>query len=218
MQLIRLPFLAAFPRFVAGTDNWHLHLIHRERSLMTRIPCTACALGFAVLLLAGCADETLTGPAYYLTDVPEARATLLSVRDGNGPVFVFNTQLRPVEADIPSEARGHLQLKIRQVSGVDPSPFYEVEWKGKLFNPAGELFTGGDVKGSTPDDSRPVLRVFDVRSSEAVIVLEGAGRLPTAQAEVLIASPGRFGVLFTTAVLPDGALAGDFSGVDPTPF
>lgn len=159
----------------------------------------------ATLLLAGCAGESFTGAALSRADEAQAAA-----KHGQR-VFVLNTHLRPVGRDNPSEAHGPFQLKLQQVSGVTPTPFYAVEWQGHLFNPAGETFTGGQVGGVTPDPFRPVLVVLaGARERSRKIDLRGEARLPAAQAEALIARPQDFQAVFMTEALPGGALGGRF--------
>lgn len=176
-------------------------------------------LTLLVLLLVGCSGDSLTGSTFRVAETPQDLATLFSIQHSEGRVFVLNTQLRPVDDENPSRAHGHLQLKIREVSGVDPEPFYEVKWKGKVFNPAGETFTGGAIKGVRPNDDRPVLVLFDgARDTSQKINLDGQGRLSTAQAEAILAQPEAFQALLITTALPERALWGIFGGVDPEPF
>ncbi len=128
---------------------------------------------------------------------------------------MLNTQLRPVDGENPSQARGHLQLKLRQVSGGTPDDSYEVAWKGKIFNPAGEAFTSGGIY-VPPDPVRPVLMLFEgARDNSRRINLRGRGRLTAAQAEALIATPEDFAAVFATVALPGGTIAGDFGSTAP---
>lgn len=62
---------------------------------------------------------------------------------------VLNTQLRGiVDPEIePSQAYGHVQLKLFDLGDGT----FQVEWSGKIFNPARETFTAGYVGIMDPD-------------------------------------------------------------------
>ena len=182
---------------------------------LTLFPCTL-VLALGLLLLPGCAADTVTGPDQLSAAATEAASEAEAAADKRGRVYVFNTQLRPLPGDEPSEAYGHFQLKLQRVSGVSPNPFYKATWKGTLFNPAGEIVTGGQVSGISPQPFRPVLVLMEgARETSRKIDLRGAGRLSEGQAEAIIAHPERFLAVYMTAAMPEGAVAGNFEGTTP---
>lgn len=101
----------------------------------------------AATFLVGCTDpaasdlQALSGPSF--------------LKEVEGKLRVLNFQLRAVEDPciiddpniMPSSAFGHLQLKVTALG--DGS--VRVAYKGTIFNPAGEIFTGFRVqRGSGP--------------------------------------------------------------------
>lgn len=182
---------------------------------LSLFPC-ALILALLLLLLPGCAADALTGPDPNAGAVAEAAAEAEEAAAKRGRVYVFNTQLRPLPGDNPSQAYGHFQLKLQQVSGVSPNPFYEAAWKGTLFNPGGEIVTGGQVSGISPQPFRTVLVLMEgARETSRKIDLLGEGRLTEAQGEAIIASPEAFLAVYMTAALPEGAVAGTFGNTPP---
>ncbi|MFQ5572029.1 MAG: hypothetical protein ACE5G0_20320 [Rhodothermales bacterium] len=193
--------------------------------MITKTSITPTLLLAALLfLLAGCSGDTFTGADLTQADdaaiVHAEDAATAAKRGDERRVWVFNTQLRPLPGENPSQARGHLQIKLRklgagppddQVGVAPPDDTYTVEWKGKIFNPAGETFTGGGIfQAVPPDPIRPVFSLPFDPSREGIIITGGRDVLPAAQAEALIASPENFVALFTTVANPAGALGGRF--------
>ncbi len=151
-------------------------------------------------------------------------------------VFVFNTQLRAVtdEEYAPSSAYGHIQLKL---TASAESPHYEVQWSGKIFNPASEEFIGGLVGIINPDlvpppseEDPPILpgqvfRLFDLREVGGltcnVIEFDSEGL----EEEVyiaweigwfMLANPDLVEARFVSSDRRDGAIAGLFGATaDP---
>lgn len=175
------------------------------------VPCSI----LLAAVLSACADPTVPG------DVLSTRPASIIVIDGKLE-RVFNVQLRSVEdpniIDDPN-IRPHGNLQLKMYENLDGT--FTLEWKGQIFNPAGESFTGfsltqlgidrpalfvalGEVDGSPNDE--PVFDVFDHSAIQDnlyvdLVAEEPAGMWPEPDL-------GDFVIVFFSVERPDGSLTG----------
>jgi hypothetical protein len=179
----------------------------------------------AVVVLASCASHD--GPAAPFDAVPSADVTPAP------RVYVLNAQIRGiVDPEIePSAAYGHVQFKLTDNGDAT----FAVEWKGRIFNPAGEAFVSGVVGiiypdilpppgGEVPLPSPPFLTLFRFAASDAVscgvVDVDSDGIInpdvvPAAIAESWIINPEIHEIRLASVERPDGSIAGTFGFHDP---
>lgn len=144
-------------------------------------------------------------------------------------VYVLNTQLRGIidpDHEPAPTAWGHVQVKLMD----NGDETFGIEWKGKLFNPEREVFSGAFIinpdinPGPYPDDGPPsggaglVLSFFRGSTADCDVLLfesQGIGDvLPADVALNMILNPEIHAVL---AFSTEGTLvAGRFGLPDPT--
>jgi len=159
-----------------------------------------------VALASGCAEPV--APA----EAPRLQPRAIIVIDGRPQVFNF--QLRSIDdpniVDDPNlRPHGNLQLKLY----ANEDGTFTLAWKGKIFNPGGESFTGWSMNDL--DNGRPALFVAigEVDGiSDRLIDPEDATVISGELAAALFGNPrgtepeggDRIGVVFFTAERPDG--------------
>lgn len=179
--------------------------------------------GFAVLAIAGlaigCSEQT-TDPLTIDEFSPAA--------DLSPGVHLLNTQLRGIidPAIQPTPAWGHIQIKLTE----DGENGFLIEWKGKLFNPANEVFSSAYIINPAiiiiePGDGEPTVSgslftLFRGSDQSCGILLFGSQgitdeeHIPFEQGMDMITNPGIHEVLL---VSEDGtAVSGRFGLPDPT--
>lgn len=166
----------------------------------------------AVSVASGCAEPV--APA----EAPRLQSRAIIVIDGRPQVFNF--QLRSIDdpnlVDDPNlRPHGNLQLKLY----ANEDGTFTLAWKGEIFNPGGESFTGWSLNDL--DNGRPAMLVAlgEVDGiSDRLIDPEDATVISAELAAALFGNPhgqppdgsDRIGVVFFTAERPAGALSGSF--------
>jgi hypothetical protein len=167
-------------------------------------------------LLVACSDAPApTAPA----DLTAGDA-LFTVLEGEGAVYVLNTQLRPVASVVgnepPSMAWGHIQVKLRTGEATPPDDQH-VAWQGIVFLDEETVIASGIYFGDPPSEdiadidnllvTRNVVSTSDRISNGYGESFFGETELPAERAENMIASPGDYFVWIATS---EGAIAGVF--------
>jgi len=151
-------------------------------------------------------------------------------------VHVLNTQLRavtPADGSTASAAYGHLQVKLQD----NGDGTFTVDWKGRIFNPAREAITSGQVGiinpevepppvggGEIPLTPPPVFTFFRFAATDAVdcsvIDFDSQGIvnpevMPAAIANNWIVNPDVHEARFMSVERMAGAVAGTFGAGTP---
>ncbi len=187
---------------------------HKNPQCALRLPSRLTSIRLASLVaatfLVGCTNpaagdlQSLSGPAF--------------IREVEGKLRVYNFQLRaigdPCNIDDPnvrpSSAFGHLQLKVTALG--DES--VRVAYKGTIFNPAGEIFTGFRVqRGSGPRAPGMFVAIKEVDGRAPRIDPEDATIISAELAAALYGTPDTVDdpnlfVIFTTTQHPTCAIQG----------
>lgn len=157
----------------------------------------------AAVLIPGCDVATLS------PDERAAFSTAVEARE-----FTLTARLGALAT---SRASGGLTLFLRNGDASD----WEMRVDGFVMNPTGETFTDAAVHPVPRDPDppffgAPLITLFDnVRVSCTSLRLTGRGTLDAAIARRIVADPGAFAAVLSTAELPGGALLGVFSNPGP---
>jgi hypothetical protein len=170
----------------------------------------------SILLLSGCAvTDNVVAPS----DLQVRNGVIVEERPV--PFYMFNVQLRAVSYSdrSTSDAWGHLQIKlIRPLNGAAD---WGIQYTGKIFNPAGELFDMASIYEFQEVDPRP-LPFFELFSSErlscSTIDLKGTSSISRDLVTALLANSSSFELRLGTSDLSvgdGGALAGELGATAP---